>query len=283
MRSSPFWDFRRRWRNHFARACLLGLTLLAVLPFAFILWFVVQRGLHAFNWDLVTELPKGPLVPHSGIANGILGSLIMVVMASLIGIPWGMAVGIYLSEYGRGRTATCLRFAIDLLTSVPSIIVGIFIYGLVVLRFGFSAIAGALALSIIMLPIVARGTEEILKLMPNHIREAGLALGLPRWKVILKLVVPGCRGALLTAVMLAIARVFGETAPLLFTALGNQFYSRSLTHPTASMPVQIYNLSRSGFADMEQQAWAGALLLVLIVIVINLITRWALPSPSPSK
>jgi len=281
--SSVFWEFRRKWNNHMARLILLLLSALAVLPFAFILWYVIKQGATGINWEFLTATPVGPGSTGGGIGNAILGSLIMLVMACAIGIPWGMAAGIYLSEYGRGRTATLLRFTIDLLNSVPSIIVGIFIYGVVVVRFGFSAIAGSLALSVIMLPIVCRGTEEILKLMPQHIREAGLALGLPRWKVILKLVVPGSRTALITAVMLAVARVFGETAPLLFTALGNQFYARSLTQPMASMPVQIYNLARSGFQDMERQAWAGAFLLVVLVISINLITRWLMPSTSTSK
>lgn len=283
MTSSVFWEFRRKWNNHMARLILLLLSALAVLPFAFILWYVIKQGATGINWEFLTATPVGPGSTGGGIGNAILGSLIMLVMACAIGIPWGMAAGIYLSEYGRGRTATLLRFTIDLLNSVPSIIVGIFIYGVVVVRFGFSAIAGSLALSVIMLPIVCRGTEEILKLMPQHIREAGLALGLPRWKVILKLVVPGSRTALITAVMLAVARVFGETAPLLFTALGNQFYARSLTQPMASMPVQIYNLARSGFQDMERQAWAGAFLLVVLVISINLITRWLMPSTSTSK
>lgn len=283
MTSSAFWEWRRKWNNRLARLLLFLLSCLAVLPFAFIIWYVIKQGFGGINWEFLTATPSGPGSTGGGIGNAILGSLIMLAMASAIGIPWGMAAGIYLSEYGRGRTATLLRFTIDLLTSVPSIIVGIFIYGIVVVRFGFSAIAGSLALSLIMLPIVCRGTEEILKLMPQHIREAGLALGLPRWKVILKVVVPGSRGALLTAIMLAVARVFGETAPLLFTALGNQFYARSLTQPMASMPVQIYNLARSGFQDMEQQAWAGAFLLVALVITINLVTRWVMPSTSVAK
>ncbi|MGE0762192.1 MAG: phosphate ABC transporter permease PstA [Bdellovibrionales bacterium] len=276
MKRLSFQDWQRRWRNNGARLMLLLLSLAAVLPFGFIVWHVLREGAGAINWAFFTQLPRGPGDAGGGMANAILGSVVMVMMSSVIGIPWGMAAGIYLSEYGQGRTATILRFTVDLLTSVPSIIVGIFIYGVVVVRFGFSAYAGALALSVIMLPIVARSTEEILKLMPIHIREAGLALGLPRWKVILKLVVPGSRTALLTGVMLAVARVFGETAPLLFTALGNQYFSRSLAQPTATMPVQIYNLAKSGFPDQEQQAWAGALVLVVLVITINLITRLVL-------
>jgi phosphate transport system permease protein len=269
-------DHKRRLQNHFARLTLTGLGLVAVFPFVCIVWYVIAHGGSALSWEFFTALPKGPGDIGGGMANAILGSFVMVCLASLVGVPWGMGVGIFLSEYGRGKTATCLRFTIDLMTSLPSIIIGIFIYGVLVVYSGFSAIAGAASLTIIMLPIVARSTEEILKLMPVHIREAGLALGLPRWKVILKIVVPGSRSALITGVMLAVARVFGETAPLLLTALGNQYYSRSLMQPTASMPVQIYNLAKSGFADLEAQAWAGALVLVVLVIAMNLLTRLAM-------
>jgi len=271
------WNYRRRIAvNHAARLTLLLLAMAAAAPFLFITVYVLQKGASSLNLEFFTQLPKGPGDVGGGMANAILGSAIMVFLGGFVGIPWGTAAGIYLSEYGRGRTATVLRFVIDLLTSVPSIVVGIFIYGTVVIFFGFSAYAGALALAVIMLPIVARSTEEILKLLPMHIREAGLALGLPRWKVILKILIPGSRSALITGVMLAVARVAGETAPLLFTALGNQYFSRSLAQPTASMPVQIYNFAKSGFPDWERQAWAGSLVLVLFVFVINLGTRWAI-------
>ena len=247
---------------------------LAAVPFFFISWYVLQKGLGVLSFEFFTQTPVGPGQTGGGMANAIVGSGVMLALASVLGIPWGMAAGIYLSEYGRGKTAAALRFSIDLLTSVPSIVVGIFIYGVVVIHFGFSAYAGAMALAVIMLPIVARSTEEILKLTPQHIREAGLALGLPRWRVILRIVVPGSRAALLTGVMLALARVAGETAPLLFTALGNQFFARSLSEPTASLPVQIYNSAKSGYADMEALAWGGALVLVFFVFIINLLTRW---------
>lgn len=265
---------RRRWINHLARLMLLLLTIAAALPFVFIVFYVIQKGASALHWSFFTELPKGPGEQDpGGMANAIVGSLIMVGLASLMAIPWGLGTGLYLSEYGRGKTAKSLRFAIDLLTSVPSIIIGIFIYGVLVAQFGFSAVAGALALGIIMIPTVARSTEEILKLIPNHIREAGLALGLPRWKVIIHLLIPGARKALTTGIMLGVARIFGETAPLLFTSLGNQFFSRSLNQPMAAMPLQIYNLAKSGYAELEAQAWAGAMVLVAIVILLNLLTR----------
>lgn len=269
-----FNERKRFFKNHLARLVLLLLAIVAVLPFIFIIAFVVDKGFAALSWSFFTALPSGPGGTGGGVANGILGSLTMIILAGLMGIPWGMAAGIYLSEYGRGKTAAILSFVIDLLTSVPSIIIGIFVYGLIVIRYGFSAYAGGLALAIVMLPIVARSTEEILRLVPTHIREAGLALGIPRWKVVLRIILPGHRAALVTGVMLAVARIFGETAPLLFTALGNQYFSSSLSQPTASLPVQIYNLARSGFPDLEQQAWAGALVLVTLVLFINVITRW---------
>ncbi len=266
-------SLRRRLVNQLMLGLLFAGAILAAVPFFFISWYVLQKGLGALSVEFFTQTPVGPGQQGGGMANAIVGSSIMLTLASLLGIPWGMAAGIYLSEYGRGKTAQTLRFAVDLLTSVPSIVVGIFIYGVIVIHFGFSAYAGGAALAVIMIPIVARSTEEILKLTPQHIREAGLGLGLPRWRVILRIVLPGSRAALLTGVMLALARVAGETAPLLFTALGNQFFSHSLSEPTSSLPVQIYNFAKSGYPDMEAMAWGGALVLVLFVFIINLVTR----------
>ena len=249
------------------------MSVLAVAPFLFIVYYVLLQGISAVNWDFFTQLPSAPGEEGGGMANAILGSLIVVGLASVLGLPWGIGMGIYLSEYKHTKTAVILRFITDLLMSAPSIVVGIFIYGVLVVRYGFSAYAGALALMIIILPVLARGTEEILKMIPGHIREAGLALGLPRYKVILRVLVPGASAMLITVVILAIARVAGETAPLLFTSLGNQYHITSLSEPTATLPVQIYELSKSGFKEMEQQAWAGAMVLVLFVFLINLFTR----------
>lgn len=231
------------------------------------------EGFFLLDWAFFTQLPKGPGETGGGMANAILGSGVLVFLASLVGIPWGMAVGVYLSEFSFGKTAKVLRFTVDLLASVPSIVIGIFVYGLIVVPFGFSAYAGGAALMVIMIPVVARSTEEILKLIPAHIREAGLALGIPRWKVITRIIIPGSKAGVITGIMLAIARIAGETAPLLFTAFGNQFYSRSLNQATASLPVQIYTFAKSGFEDWERQAWAGALVLVFFVLLINLMTR----------
>lgn len=273
VKRNPLREKKRRWLNRFAICALAGISLLGALPFLFISVYVVSMGFGALNWDFFTMIPKGPGETGGGMANSILGSGVLIFLGSFGGIPWGMAVGIYLSEYSRGKTSKILRFVVDLLASVPSIVIGIFIYGLIVIRYGFSAYAGGASLMMIMIPVVARSTEEMLKLIPGHIREAGLALGIPRWKVVLRIVIPGAKMGIITGIMLAVARVAGETAPLLFTSFGNQFHSRSLGQATASMPVQIYTFAKSGFHDWERQAWAGALVLVLFVVVINLFTR----------
>ena len=269
-------DRWRKWFNAFMMGCLFLLSLIAAVPFLFIVYYVLQKGLSAVNWEFFTQLPAPPGEKGGGMANALVGSAVVVGMASLVGVPWGVGMGIYLSEYKHTRTAMVLRFVTDLLISAPSIVVGIFIYGVVVSRYGFSAYAGASALLLIMLPVIARGTEEILKMIPGHIREAGLALGVPRWKVILRIIVPGALSMLITVIMLAVARVAGETAPLLFTALGNQYHIKSLSEPIDTLPVQIYELSKSGFEQMEQKAWAGAMVLVLFVFFINFFTRVSL-------
>ncbi len=267
---------KRYWFNIFMIAMLFILSIVAVIPFLFIVYHVVVNGVSAINWDFFTSLPKPAGESGGGMANALIGSSIIVGLASLCGIPWGMGMGVYLNEYGNMKTAKILRFVLNLLMSAPSIVIGIFIYGLIVSRWGFSAYAGSCALLLIMLPVLARGTEEILKMIPHHIREAGLALGLPRWKVIMHILLPGVLSMLLTIIMLAIARVAGETAPLLFTSLGNQFHIKNLNEPIASLPVQIYEFSKSGFESLEQKAWAGALVLVSFIFFINLLTRVSL-------
>ncbi len=270
---------RYQWRklvNHTMIGTLFLLSLAAGATFFFIVYYVTKQGLGAINLNFFTELPKPAGESGGGMANALIGSSLIVGLASLVGIPWGIAMGIYLTEYRDTYTAKVLRFTANLLMSAPSIVIGIFIYGLVVKRYGFSSYAGSMALLLIMLPVVTRGTEEILKMIPHHIREAGLALGVPRWKTILYILIPGSFSMLLTIIMLAIARIAGETAPLLFTSLGNQFHINSLNEPTASLPVQIYEFSKSGIEQMEQQAWAGAMVLVLFIFFINLLTRVSL-------
>ncbi|MCZ0932749.1 MAG: phosphate ABC transporter permease PstA [Oligoflexia bacterium] len=258
------------------------LSLLATLPFFYIAYFVFQKGFSAINWDFFTKIPSGPGIAGGGLANGILGSAVMVGMACLAGLPWGVFLGVFLSEYRFHPLSKLLRFVVDLSVSTPSIVIGIFIYSLLVSFFGFSAYAGAMALMLILIPIIGKSAEEILKMVPNHIREAGLALGLPRWKVILQILIPGTVAMLFSGVILSIARIAGETAPLLFTSLGNQFFSKSLNEPTASLPVQIYEFSKSGFPDLEAMAWGGAFLLISFVFFINFSTRLLIFIRKPS-
>jgi len=267
-------DFRRKITHHVAMVTLFLMACAAILPLGFVFFYVVEQGAPAINWDFFTKLPAPVGETGGGFANALAGSALLIFMASLIGIPWGVSAGVYLSEYGRGRVAKILRFSIDILASVPSIIVGIFTYAMLVMPLKrFSAIAGAVSLAVIMIPVIARTTEELLKLVPSHIREAGLGLGLPRWKVTLRIVLRGSMNGIMTGVMLAIARVAGETAPLLFTALSNRFWSLKIDQPIASLPVQIYNYAISPYEDWHRQAWAAAFVLVVLVLSLNLTTR----------
>ncbi len=272
-------DKRRKATNIFALSALYLIALMAIAPLFLVFSYVVYRGLDHLNLAFFFELPKGAGEQGGGMANALAGSFILILTSSLFGIPWGIAAGIYLSEYKSGYTTKILRFVTDLLTSIPSIVIGIFAYAVVVAPFkAYSALAGSFALFIIMIPIVARTTEEILKLMPQHVREAGLALGLPRWKVILRIVLPGSLSGVTTGVMLAIARISGETAPLLFTAFSNDYGFRGFTKPVASLPVQIYNYAASNDDVWRAKAWTAALVLVSIVFLFNLITRLVLKS-----
>jgi len=264
----------RRIVDRWMHFLLAALAVLAILPLASVFIYVVQKGAPALSWDFLTHDPTPVGESGGGFANAIMGSFLLIVVASVISIPWGVASGIYLSEYPRIKMALYLRFACDILSGIPSIVVGLFVYAVVVVTFGgFSTLAGGIALAIIMIPAIARTTEEILKLVPDQIREAGLALGLPRWKVIYFIVLRGSLGGVVTGLMLSIARAAGETAPLLFTAFNNRFFSTSLTQPIASLPVQIYTYAISPYADWHQQAWAGAMVLVLFVFTMNLLTR----------
>jgi phosphate transport system permease protein len=267
-------DQWRKIKNIFMQSLLVVAAIAAVFPLMSVFTYVLERGISGLSWDFFTHLQANVGETGGGMANALLGSLILIVLASLVGVPWGIAAGIYLSEYGDRKLSRSLRFVVDLLTSVPSIVVGIFVYALLVIPMkGFSSLAGGAALAILMVPSVARTTEEMLKLVPSHIREAGLALGVSRWKVILRIVLRGSRSGVITGVMLAVARVSGETAPLLFTAFNNRFWARGLNQPTASLPVQIYTYAISPYEEWHKQAWAGALVLVSLVFTLNLLTR----------
>lgn len=271
---------RRKLRSALACGLLALAAFVALVPLFAVFGYVLMRGLPGFDLAFFTQLPKPVGETGGGMANALAGTCLLVALASAIGVPWGVATGMFLSEYNETRLARSVRFATDLLASTPSIIIGLFVYALVVLPMQrFSTLAGGLALGILMLPTIARSTEELLKLVPIHVREAGLALGLPRWKVTLRIVMRGIRAAVTTGVMLSLARAAGETAPLLFTALNSRFWPSSLDQPIASLPVQIYNFAISPYADWHRQAWAGALILVLLVFILNLATRLVLRRP----
>lgn len=269
----------RKIKDLIMRALLCLAAVIVLLPLLNIFSYVLREGLPALNADFFLQLPKPIGETGGGIAHALMGSAVLIGLASLLGVPWGIATGIYLSEFGSGKLAKVVRFSAELLASVPSIIIGLFVYSLVVLTMKrFSALAGGVALSILMVPTIARTTEELLRLIPMHIREAGLALGLPRWKVILFILLKGSSRGILTGVMLAISRAAGETAPLLFTAFGNQYWSTRLDQPIASLPVQIYTYAISPYEDWHRQAWAAAFILVCMVFSFNVLTRLVIRS-----
>ncbi len=266
---------RRKFKNKFMKLVLILLTILAIIPLAIIFFHVIKSGYSALSYDFLTSLPVPAGQPGGGIANALIGSLTMIALASVIGVPIGIFGGTYLSEYPNGKLSSTFRFIVDLMTSIPSIVIGLYVYSMIVVPMkGFSAYAGALALSLLMFPIVVKSTEEVLRLLPQNIREAGLALGIPRWRVILSIILKGSIPSITTGVLLSIARVSGETAPLLLTAFGNQYWAEGLNQPTSSLTVQIYNYAISPFQEWHKQAWAAAFILLMTVFIFNLIARW---------
>jgi phosphate transport system permease protein len=249
-------------------------ALFAVVVLVAILGYIAYRGIGAISFQFLVETPK-PVGEGGGIGNAILGSLILLLMSSVVGMPFGIATGIYLAEFGAGRFAGLVRFLTDTLTGIPSILVGVFVYTIIVLPMKqFSALAGGVALAVIMIPIVARTTEEMLRLVPASLREGALALGAPQWRVTTGVVLPAAASGIVTGAMLAVARVSGETAPLLFTAFGSRFFNVYLDQPMASLTVQIYNYAISPYDEWHAQAWAATLILMTLILVINIIVRF---------
>jgi phosphate transport system permease protein len=249
-------------------------TLVAVGALAIILSYIVMRGIGALNFRFLVETPR-PVGEGGGIGNAIAGSAVLLALACVVGIPVGIATGVYLSEIGKGWFANVVRFLIDTLTGIPSIVTGVFVYSVIVLRMKhFSALAGGIALALIMIPIVARTTEEMIRLVPHSLREGALALGAPQWRVTLGVVLPAAASGIATGGMLAIARVSGETAPLLFTAFGSRFFPNGLNEPIASLTVQIYNYAISPYDEWHAQAWAATLVLMTLILVINVAVRF---------
>ncbi|MSQ26816.1 MAG: phosphate ABC transporter permease PstA [Dehalococcoidia bacterium] len=257
-------------RGLIVSAAAAGVFLLLV-----ILLYVVVRGLPALNLDFFTQRPLPYGEVGGGVAPALLGTLEMLTVASLLGVPIGIGTAIYLSEYGRGPFASIVRFVVDLIAGLPSIVVGVFVWALMVRHVvgNYNGLAGSVALAIIMIPIVTRTVEEMLRLVPDTYREAALGLGLPRWKTIMAVVLPTARAGLITGVVLSMARAGGETAPLLLTALGNQFFSADLLAPMAALPVQIYNYAVAPYDDWHTKAWGSALVLILVISLLSLATR----------
>ncbi len=251
-------------------------VLLALVPLAFVLFFVVSQGIQSLNVAFFTHMPAPVGESGGGMMNSIVGSLILVGLGAVFAIPVGILSGIYMSEYAGTRFASLVRFAADTLNGVPSIVVGVFVYGFAVMPFKqFSAAAGGIALGIMMIPIIARTTEELLLLVPGTMREGALALGATHARAVFTVVLPSAAQGIVTGIVLAIARIAGETAPLLFTSLNNGFFSTSLTQPISSLTVQVYTYASSPYQDWHRQAWAGALVLVAIVLACSLLARLA--------
>jgi phosphate transport system permease protein len=255
--------------------CLLS-VIVALVPLFLILFYTLSQGISAINWDFFTKMPKPAGEAGGGMANALVGSAILIGLGSLVGLPFGILSGIYLSENRTSKFASSVRFLTEVLNGIPSIVVGVFAYVVIVIPMQrFSAIAGGFALGILMLPVVTRTTEEMLNLVPHSYREAALGLGINRWKTTIFIILPTALKGIFTGVLLSIARAAGETAPLLFTALGNRFWSTQLDQPIASLTVFIFDYAKAPFDDWNRQAWAAALVLILIILLINIIFRIA--------
>ncbi len=267
----------RRLRDGASLAACWLAAATVILPLALIVWHLLAKGLPALDLGFFLHLPKPVGEPGGGMANAIVGTLLLVGLGAAFAVPVGVGAGVWLAEYGRGRFAALVRYTADVLAGVPSIVVGVVAYGLVVVPMGhFSALAGGVALGILMLPTIVRSTEEVVLLVPRSYREAALALGAPRWRTIQEVVIPAAAGGIVTATMLALARAAGETAPLLFTALGNRFWSLRLDQPMASLPVFIFDYARAPYEDWNRQAWTGALVLLILVTLMSAVLRLTL-------
>lgn len=270
---------RDRWRRAMSQVIIVlcGVSvLIALLPLAFVLFYVVTQGVTSLSVAFFTEMPKPVGEPGGGMSNAIAGSIIVTVLGAAIAVPIGIMSGVYAAEYAGTRLAAAVRFAADTLNGVPSIVIGVFVYTIAVLPFRrFSALAGGLALGIMMIPLVMRTTEELLRLVPASLREGALALGATRARAVFTVVVPAALPGILTGILLALARIAGETAPLLFTAFNNRFWSTDVRQPISTLTVQVFTYAIAPYEDWHRQAWAAALVLVAMVLVCSLLARLA--------
>jgi len=267
---------RRRAQDRVMTVLTAGAVIIALFPLVSVLVYVIWQGASALNWAFFTRLPAPVGEAGGGMGNAIVGTLTLLGLASCVGIPVGILGGLYLSESGQGPIGWWIRFTTDVLNGVPSIVIGVFVYSLVVVPMKrFSALAGGLALGLIMIPLVMRTTEELVKLVPRSLREASLALGIPWWVTILHVVLRTALAGIMTGIMLAVARVGGETAPLLFTAFNNQYWQAGLDQPISSLTVQLYNYAIAPYDDWHRQAWAAALVLMTVTLILNIAGRLA--------
>jgi phosphate transport system permease protein len=264
-------SLRRRLTDHAVTLFAVGASVAIIIPLLAIFGYLLMKGIGSINWAFLTQTPKPVGEAGGGMANAIIGSGIILLLASLVGIPLGVGAGIYLAEFGQNKFGNAVRFTADVLNGVPSIVVGIAVYGLIVIRQKhFSALAGGVALGIMMIPTVSRATEEMLLMVPRTIREAAWGLGVPNWRTTISITLKTAQAGVITGVMLAFARAAGETAPLLFTAFGNQFWNLKVNQPMAALPLQVFVYAISPFDEWHRQAWAGA--LVLIVLIVGAVT-----------
>ncbi|HZU29572.1 MAG TPA: phosphate ABC transporter permease PstA [Candidatus Angelobacter sp.] len=275
LKSSQNISVRRRVTNWLALGSICLATFIVTIPLFLILGTVITRGIGALNWDFLTQIPKPIGETGGGMANAIVGSIELLAVASLIGVPLGIGSGVFLAEYGRNKWGNMVRFTADVLNGVPSIVIGLTAYALVVVvQKHFSLLAGSVALGIMMVPTICRTTEEVLLLVPQAIREAALGLGIPKWRTILSVVLRTASAGIVTSIMLAFARVAGETAPLMFTAFGNQYWSKSINQPTAALPLQIFTYAIMPYEQAHAQAWTGALVLISLIMFTVILFRF---------
>jgi phosphate transport system permease protein len=268
-------SLRRRLSNWIALGLITVAALIVTVPLFLILGTVVVRGLGTFNWAFLTQIPKPIGEEGGGMGNAILGSVLLLSFASLIGVPLGIGAGIFLAEYGRNKFGNVVRFTADVLNGVPSVVIGMTAWALVVVPQGhFSLISGSVALGIMMVPVISRTTEEVLLLVPQSIREAALGLGIPKWRTIISVVLRSASAGIVTSVMLAFARIAGESAPLMFTAFGNEFWSSSPNQPVAALPLQIYKYAIQPYEQAHAQAWTAALVLISMIVLTVVFVRF---------
>lgn len=268
-------QLHRRAADKFATFLAVAAVVLVLVPLAAIFAYLVIRGVGSLNLAFFTQIPRPVGERGGGMANAIVGSMVILAIGSVIGVPLGVGSGIYLSEYSRGQFGKVVRFTADVLNGIPSIVIGIAVYALLVIRQKhFSAFSGGVALGIMMIPTITRSTEEMLRLVPNSIREAALGLGIPQWRTTMSISLRTAMSGVVTGIMLSFARVSGETAPLLFTAFGNQYWSAELDQPIAALPLQIFVYAISPFDEWHRLAWGGALVLIVLIVITSASVRW---------